>query len=100
MQARNYRAAWALAAANRVDLNALVDFAWPTILSDANAFVAAAPGSSDLCDLLAALIPSSVTAPGGLYAEMELSAAASQVGTAAPAWTGATRYMPCVRHGL
>ena len=83
MQARRYRTAWVLAAANRVDLNALVDFAWPAILSDADAFVAAAPGNSDLCDLLAALTPASVTASGGLYTEMELSAAASQVWTAA-----------------
>ena len=58
-----------------------MDFAWPAVLSDADAFVAAAPGNSDLCDLLAALTPASVTAPGGLYAEMELTAAASQVST-------------------
>ena len=44
--------------------------------------MAAAPGTSNLCDLLAALSPRSVTGPGGLYAEMQLSAAASQVGPA------------------
>ncbi len=77
-QARDYSVAWQLAAANRVDLNALVDFAYPAVLDDVEAFVAAAPSTSDLCDLLAALSPASVTRPGGLYAEMQLSAAASQ----------------------
>jgi len=79
LQARNYSIAWQLAAANRVDLNALVDFAYPAVLDDVEAFVAAAPSTSDLCDLLAALSPASVTRQGGLYAEMQLSAAALQV---------------------
>ena len=66
---------------NRVDLNALVDFAYPAILDDVEAFVAAAPGTTELCDLLAALSPHSVMRPGGLYADMQSPAAASQVGS-------------------
>lgn len=40
-QARNYAAAWRLATDNRLNLNVLVDYAWPAFLSHAGAFVRA-----------------------------------------------------------
>ncbi|KAK9834184.1 hypothetical protein WJX81_006434 [Elliptochloris bilobata] len=51
---------------NRLDLNVLVDHAWPAFLGAAREFVAALGDDQALCDLLAALRPGSVTAPGGL----------------------------------
>lgn len=54
----------------RVDLNLLVDYAWPRFLSAAPSFVAAVPSASDLGDLLLALSPSSTLAAGGLYANL------------------------------
>lgn len=40
-QARAYAAAWRLAAENRLDLNVLVDYAWPAFLGAADDFVRA-----------------------------------------------------------
>lgn len=54
----------------RVDLNLLVDYAWPRFLSAAPSFVAAVPSGSDLGDLLLALSPASTLAAGGLYANL------------------------------
>jgi elongator complex protein 1 len=51
-----------------VDLNLLVDFAWPRFLGRAEAFVRAVNDDLALCGLLAALRPGSVAAPGGAYA--------------------------------
>ena len=78
-----------------------MDFAFPAILDDVDAFVAAAPSATDLCDLLAALSPQSVTRPGGLYAEMQLPAAALQVGPRiySPLDTrSVNERSPCVSH--
>lgn len=61
----------------RVDLNLIVDYAWPTALRHARELVNSLPGSdTDLCDLLAALREDSVIAPQeGLYADaLELMA--------------------------
>ncbi|CAL5218701.1 g412 [Coccomyxa viridis] len=63
----NYGDAWRLATVNRVDLNVLVDYAWPRFLEHAGDFVAAVGDDQAVCDLLAALKEGSVTAPGGLY---------------------------------
>lgn len=57
-----------MATTNRVDLNLLVDYAWPRFLGHAEAFVRAIGDDLALCDVLAALRPGSVAAPGGLYA--------------------------------
>jgi elongator complex protein 1 len=55
---------------DRVDLNLLVDYAWPRFTQAADAFVAAVPGASDLGDLLLALRSSSTLQPGGTYASL------------------------------
>ena len=54
----------------RVDLNCLVDFAWPALPDAAAAFLAAVPAPADVADLLAALQPGDCTAPGAIYAGM------------------------------
>jgi len=59
-----------VAIASRVDLNCLVDFGWPSFLGAAGAFVESVASDSDIADLLAALRPGSVVAPGGLYEGM------------------------------
>jgi elongator complex protein 1 len=41
--AGDYRAAWGLAVAQRLDLNLLVDYRWPAFLGDAAAFVEVGP---------------------------------------------------------
>ncbi|CAK0773220.1 hypothetical protein CVIRNUC_004042 [Coccomyxa viridis] len=61
--------AWRLATVNRVDLNVLVDYAWPRFLEHGAQFVAAVGDDQAVCDLLAALKEGSVTAAGGLYAQ-------------------------------
>lgn len=66
-QEDDYAAAWRLATVNRVDLNLIVDYAWPRFLSHARDFVAAVVDDQAVCDLLAALRPDSVAAPGGSY---------------------------------
>lgn len=68
LQDDDFREAWRLAAVNRVDLNVLVDYAWPRFLEHGSDFVAAVGDDQAVCDLLAALNDSSVTALGGLYA--------------------------------
>ena len=39
LQCGNYAAAWEAAITNRVDLNCLVDFAWPSFLSGQQALI-------------------------------------------------------------
>lgn len=70
LQEDDFAAAWRLATANRVDLNLLVDYAWPRFLGCAARFVAALGDDQAVCDLLAALREGSVAAPGGLYASV------------------------------
>ena len=67
LDAVDYGLAWRLATENRLDLNVLVDHAWPVFLRRAPAFIAAVADDQALCDLLAALRPGSTAAPGGLY---------------------------------
>ncbi|KAK9915662.1 hypothetical protein WJX75_002381 [Coccomyxa subellipsoidea] len=64
----DYAAAWRLATVNRVDLNIIVDYAWPRFLAHVSEFVHALVDDQAVCDLLAALRPDSVAAPGGSYA--------------------------------
>ncbi|EIE25950.1 IKI3-domain-containing protein [Coccomyxa subellipsoidea C-169] len=64
----DYAAAWRLAVVNRVDLNLIVDYAWPRFLAHASDFVQAVVDDQAVCDLLAALRLDSVAAPGGSYA--------------------------------
>lgn len=66
----DYASAWDLAAPNRVDLNVLVDYGWPSFLANAPAVVEALRHDSMLSDLLAALRPQNMTAAGALYASM------------------------------
>jgi hypothetical protein len=51
-----------------VDLNIIVDYAWPRFLAHVSEFVHALVDDQAVCDLLAALRPDSVAAPGGSYA--------------------------------
>lgn len=67
LELQQYRRAWDLAVTNRVDLNLLVDYAWPRFLEHAEQFVASVQDPSDLCDLFFALQQSSVLAQGGMY---------------------------------
>ena len=79
LQENNYGEAWRLATLNRVDLNVLVDYAWPRFLEHGRYFVAAVGDDQAVCDLLAALKEGSVTAPGGRYARALPDPPADQV---------------------
>lgn len=68
LQEDDYLQAWQLATVNRVDLNVIVDYAWPRFLQHSRKFVEAVGDDQAVCDLLSALRSDSVTAPGGLYA--------------------------------
>jgi IKI3 family len=67
LDARCYAQAWELVRTNRMDLNILVDYAWPDFLSHTDEFVAAVPDSLEIADLLSSLQPNDVTATGGPY---------------------------------
>ncbi|KAL6778833.1 hypothetical protein ACKKBF_B04435 [Auxenochlorella protothecoides x Auxenochlorella symbiontica] len=71
LAAGDVAAAWALATQQRVDLNLLVDARWPRVLHDAPRFLAALGEDQAVADLLSALRPGSVLAPGGVYAGAE-----------------------------
>ena len=79
VQADAFGEAWRLATVNRVDLNVLVDYAWPRFLEHGTQFVAAVGDDQAVCDLLAALKEGSVTAAGGLYARALPNPPAAQV---------------------
>ena len=79
LQENDFGDAWRLATVNRVDLNVLVDYAWPRFLEHGRDFVAAVGDDQAVCDLLAALKDGSVTAPGGLYARALPDPPADQV---------------------
>ncbi|GAX74696.1 hypothetical protein CEUSTIGMA_g2144.t1 [Chlamydomonas eustigma] len=70
LDCKQYAEAWRLAGSNRVDLNLIVDYRWPTILHHMPAFMNEVPGPSDLCDLLFAIHNGNVTAQGGPYSGM------------------------------
>jgi elongator complex protein 1 len=70
LEQQHYARAWRLAVTHRVDLNLLVDYAWPRIVHNAAQFVAAVRDPSDLCDLLFALQPSSVLQQGAVYGSL------------------------------
>lgn len=86
-QGDDFGEAWRLATVNRVDLNVLVDYAWPRFLGRCSQFVAALGDDQAACDLLGALREESVAAPGGLYASAlpDPPAAAQVLGSCAPA---------------
>ena len=86
MQADAFGEAWRLATVNRVDLNVLVDYAWPRFLEHGAQFVAAVGDDQAVCDLLAALKEGSVTAAGGLYAQALPDPPAAQVRPHLPSW--------------
>lgn len=64
-----------------------VDYQWPSFLHHVHDFVAQVSSPSALCELLAALRPGSVTAPGGMYAglptALQCAPSSSQRGAAA-----------------
>ena len=62
-----------------MDLNVLVDYAWPRFLEHGREFVAAVGDDQAVCDLLAALKEGSVTASGGRYARALPDPPADQV---------------------
>ena len=66
----DYGGAYRAAAAHRVDLNVLVDFAWPRAVGEAAAIVEGLGSAAALGELLGALVPGSVCGPGGAYADM------------------------------
>jgi elongator complex protein 1 len=68
LDAGRFAAAWALAAANRLDLNVLVDHRWPRFLTQASQFAREVGSDLALAELLAALTPGSTAAEGGIYA--------------------------------
>jgi elongator complex protein 1 len=72
LEQQHYARAWRLAVTHRVDLNLLVDYAWPRIVHNAAQFVAAVRDPSDLCDLLFALQPGSVLQQGAVYDSLHL----------------------------
>lgn len=77
----DYHRAWTLATSQRVDLNLIVDYAWPSFLDHAGEFLGALgkTAGEDACELMLALRPGSVLAPGGPYAGLpSLVAVAAQ----------------------
>lgn len=70
LDCHHYARAWDLAITHRVDLNLIVDYAWPSFVAHAAEFVAAVADPLDLCDLLLALKPGSVLLQGGVYSSL------------------------------
>ena len=68
LDAADYAAAWDLTARNRLDPNIVVDYGWPAFLEHAAEFLAAVEDDQAVVDVLQALTPASVVAPGGAYA--------------------------------
>ncbi|KAL3149903.1 hypothetical protein ABBQ38_013268 [Trebouxia sp. C0009 RCD-2024] len=68
LQRGEYGKAFELTSNNRVDLNVIVDYAWPTFLTHADDFVREVQYDQDIVDLLTSLKPGSVTGEGGMYA--------------------------------
>lgn len=85
LESGNYSRAWDLTVTNRVDLNLLVDYAWPRFLDHAEQFVSAVQDPSDLCDLFFALQQSSVLQQGGMYASLSSTLGWQQQHQAGPA---------------
>ncbi|KAA6419594.1 MAG: elongator complex 1-like [Trebouxia sp. A1-2] len=63
-----YGEAFELTSNNRVDLNVIVDYAWPQFLVHATDFVREVEYDQDIVDLLTSLKKESVTSEGGMYA--------------------------------
>ena len=68
LAARDWRRALALASTHRIDLNLIVDYAWPAFVERASDFVAAAGDDGAVCELLGALAPVSTLAHGAAHA--------------------------------
>lgn len=71
LDSHNYARAWDLTITNRVDINLLVDYAWPRFLRHADDFVADVSDPSDLCDLFFALRNDSVLCNEGMYGSLK-----------------------------
>ncbi|GMH34369.1 hypothetical protein BSKO_02203 [Bryopsis sp. KO-2023] len=69
---KQYQEAWELATTNRVDLNIIVDYNWPSFISGAGDFVASVTKEEDMCDMMMALKSSSVLDDDGLYSAAPL----------------------------
>lgn len=95
LESHHYSRAWDLAVTNRVDLNLLVDYAWPRFLDHAQQFVAAVQNPSDLCDLLFALQQSSVLQEAGMYTSLSAALGWQQQHQAGP-----TTDQAAARNGL
>lgn len=67
LDARRYADAHALASRHRIDLNLLVDWAWPRFLEEADAFVADVDDPEALMELVESLDERDATGPGGIY---------------------------------
>ena len=67
LDARRYADAHALASRHRIDLNLLVDWAWPRFLEEAEAFVADVDDPEALMELVESLDERDATGPGGIY---------------------------------
>lgn len=70
LAAGRFTAAATLAARHRVDLNLLVDYAWPSFLSRASEFVESVNDPDVVMELIEVLDPADTTAPGGVYAHL------------------------------
>ncbi|DBA88250.1 hypothetical protein WJX77_011440 [Trebouxia sp. C0004] len=68
LQVHEYGEAFELTSNNRVDLNVIVDYAWPQFLTHAEDFVGEVEYDQDIVDLLTSLKKESVTNEGGMYA--------------------------------
>ena len=70
LESKKYKNAWTLATVNRLDLNILADYEWPTILEEIGMFMEAVGSDTDIAGFLQALNPNNVCGPKGLYSSV------------------------------
>ena len=66
----SYAKAWNLATINRLDLNILADYQWPSIVTNISVFMKSIGSDTEMAGFLQALTPQSVLGKGGLYSSV------------------------------
>ena len=88
------RRAWLCAVANRLDVNLVVDYAWPRFLERAGEFVEALGDDAALADLLCALKPESTLKATMTAATMGRGSAAAAAASGGESSGGAYSWIP------